>query len=183
MVGPQQAGYRRRDDLPRPFFLTANRQHHRKIGCDELCVKPGGLVLFIDQCDGRTTRAALSQLQVLPGRRFRAIKDGQDQPGLVQLLPAAADTFGFDLVFRLTQTGSVEEIQPDVAQLNSLLYHVASGSGHRRDNGPVKSGQQIEQGGFARIGLAHDGTVHALAEDSACIVALDEGVQLLLYPA
>ena len=183
MVGPQQAGYRRRDDLPRPFFLTADRQHHRKIGCDELCVKPGGLVLFIDQRDGRTTRAALSQLQVLPGRALRAVEDGEDKPRLVQLLPAAADAFGFDLVFRLTQTGSVEEIQPDVAQLNSLLHHVASGSGHRRDNGPVKSGQQVEQGGFARIGLAHDGTVHALAEDSARIVALDEGVQLLLYPA
>lgn len=65
LVGPQQADYRRRDDLPRPFFLTADRQHHRKIGCDELGVKPGGLVLFIDQRDGRTTRAALSQLQIL----------------------------------------------------------------------------------------------------------------------
>ena len=179
----QQAGYRRRDDLPRPFFLTADRQHHRKIGCDELGVEPGGLVLFIDQRDGRTTRAALSQLQVLPGRALRAVENGEDKPRLVQLLPAAANTFGFDLVFRLTQTGSVEEIQPDVPQLDSLLHHVAGGSGHRRDDGPVESGQQVEQGGLARIGLAHDGTVHALAEDSACIVALDEGVQLLLYPA
>ena len=136
-----------------------------------------------DQRDGRTTRAALSQLQVLPGRALRAVEDGEDKPRLVQLLPAAADAFGFDLVFRLTQTGSVEEIQPDVAQLNSLLHHVAGGSGHRRDDGPVEPGQQVEQGGFARIGSAHDGTVHALAEDSARIVALDEGVQLLLYPA
>ena len=183
LVGPQQAGYRRRDDLPRPFFLTADRQHHRKIGCDELGVEPGGLVLFVDQRDGRTTRAALSQLQVLPGRALRAVEDGEDKPRLVQLLPAAADAFGFDLVFRLTQTGGIEEVQPDVAQLDGLLHHVAGGSGHRRDDGPVESGQQVEQGGFARIGLAHDGTVHALAEDSARIVALDEGVQLLLYPA
>ena len=68
LVGPQQAGYRRRNDLPRPLFLTADRQHHRKIGRDELCVEPGGLVLFIDQRDGRTARAALCQLQILSGR-------------------------------------------------------------------------------------------------------------------
>ena len=47
LVGPQKAGYRRRDDLPRPFLLTADRQHHRKIGRDELGVEPSGLVLLL----------------------------------------------------------------------------------------------------------------------------------------
>ena len=58
------------------------------------------------------TRAALSQLQIFPGRALRAVEDSEDKPRLVQLLPAAADAFGFDLVFRLTQTGSIKEIQP-----------------------------------------------------------------------
>lgn len=49
------------------------------------------------------------------------------------------------------------------------------------DDGPVEPGQQIEQGGLARIGPPHDGTVHTLPQDSTSIVIPDEGVQLSLH--
>ena len=64
----QQTGHSRCDDLPRPLLLTADRQHHRKIGCDPLGIELGGLVLLVDQRDGRTARAAFCQLQILSGR-------------------------------------------------------------------------------------------------------------------
>ena len=49
------------------------------------------------------------------------------------------------------------------------------------DDGPVEPGQQVEQGGLARIGPPHDGTVHTLPQDSTGIIIPDEGVQLFLH--
>ena len=181
LVGAQQTGHCRRNDFPAPLFLAADRNHHGKIARDDFRVKPGRLVLLVDEGNGRAARTALSQGQVFPGQRFRAIKDGQDQPGLVQLLPAAADALGLNGVIGLAQACGVKQVEPDIPQLHGLLHHVAGRARHRGNNGPVKPGQQVEQRGFARIGPPHNGTVHALPEHGPGIIVFYQAVQLLLY--
>ena len=178
VVGAQQAGNSSGDHSAAPLFLAADREHHGKIACNDLCVKLSGLVLFVDQCNGRTTGAPLRQRKILPGQGLRAIEHRQDQPRLFQLFPAAADALGLDRILGLPQTGRVEQVQPDVPQTDGLLHHIPGGARHGGDDGPVEPGQQVEQGGLARIGPPHDGTVHTLPQDCTGIVIPDEGVQL-----
>lgn len=46
------------------------------------------------------------------------------------------------------------------------------------DDGPLKAGQQIQQGALAHVGTAHNGGIHTPAEHCPGPVALDHGVQL-----
>ena len=163
--------------------MAADRQHHREIGCDDLRVELGRLVLFVDEGNGRASGAFPGQLKVLAGQRRRAVEHRQHQPRLVQLLPTAADALGLDEVFGVPQTGGVEEVQPDVPQPHRLFHHIAGRARHRGDDGSVESGQQGQQGGFSRVGPAHDGAVHALPQNGPGVVVLDEGVQLVLHAA
>ena len=142
-----------------------------------------GFIFLVHQGNGRAARTAPGQLQILPGRRLRAIEHRQDQASLFQFLPAAADALRFNGVLGLAQTGGVKEVQPDIPQLHRLLYHVAGGACYRGDDGTVEPGQQIQQGGLARIGAAHDGTVHALAQDGVRLIVADQPVQRLLHAA
>ena len=64
-------------------YTHLDRNHHGKIARDDFRVKPGRLVLLVDEGNGRAARTAPGQGQVFPGQRFRSIKDGQDQPCLL----------------------------------------------------------------------------------------------------
>ena len=181
LTGAQQACHGSRNDLAASLLLTAHRQHHGKVRGDELRIKLRGFIFLVHQGNGRAARTAPGQLQILPGRRLRAIEHRQDQASLFQFLPAAADALRFNGVLGLAQTGGVKEVQPDIPQLHRLLYHVAGSACHRGDDGTVEPGQQIQQGGLARIGAAHDGTVHALAQDGVRLIVADQPVQRLLH--
>ena len=183
LTGAQQARHGSRNDLAASLLLTAHRQHHGKVRGDELRIKLRGFIFLVHQGNGRAARTAPGQLQILPGRRLRAIEHRQDQASLFQFLPAAADALRFNGVLGLAQTGGVKEVQPDIPQLHRLLYHIAGGACHRGDDGTVEPGQQIQQGGLARIGAAHDGTVHALAQDGVRLIVADQPVQRLLHAA
>ena len=124
VVGAQQAGNGSGDHPAAPPFLAADREHHGKIACNDLCVKLSGLVLFVDQCNGRAAGTPLRQRKILPGQGLRAIEHRQDQSRLFQLFPAAADAFGLDRILGLPQTGRVEQVQPDVPQPDGLLHHI-----------------------------------------------------------
>ena len=139
-------------------------------------------ILFVDKCNGWTACATLCKLQIFPRGRLRAIEHSQDQACLLQLFPAAADALGFNGIFGLAQTGGIEQIQLDIPQLYRLLHHITGGASHRRDDGPVEPGQQVEQCGFARIWSAHNGAVHTFAQDGICLIIMDQLVQLCLYP-
>ena len=183
LTGAQQARHGGRNDLAASLLLTAHRQHHGKVRGDELRIKLRGFIFLVHQGNGRAARTAPGQLQILPGRRLRAIEHRQDQASLFQFLPAAADALRFNGVLGLAQTGGVKEVQPNIPQLHRLLYHVAGSACHRGDDGTVEPGQQIQQGGLARIGAAHDGTVHALAQDGVRLIVADQPVQRLLHAA
>ena len=176
-AGAQQAGHRGGDHFAGPLLFAADRDHHRKIGRDDLRIELQRQVLLVDQGDGPAPGAALGQGKVLFGQRLRPVKDGQHQPGLGQLGPAAADALGLHRVVGIPQAGGVEQIEADVPQLDRLLHHVPGGAGDGGDDGPVEAGQQVEQGGFARVGPAHDGAVHPFPQDGGCVIAADQLVQ------
>ena len=182
LAGTQQAGHRSGDHLAALLLLTAHRQHHGKAGCYQLCIKLRRFILFVDKRNGWTACATLCKLQIFPRGRLRAIEHSQDQACLLQLFPAAADALGFNGIFGLAQTGGIEQIQLDIPQLYRLFHHVTGGASHRRDDGPVEPGQQVEQCGFARIWSAHNGAVHTFAQDGIRLIIMDQLVQLCLYP-
>ena len=145
-------------------------------------------ILFVDKCNGWTACATLCKLQIFPRGRLRAIEHSQNQACLLQLFPAAADALGFHSIAvfpHIPHTGGVKQVQPDagIPQHHSLLQYIAGGARNGGHNGAVKPGQQVQQGAFAHIGAAHDGAVHALAQDGVCLIVPDQAVQLCLYPA
>ena len=51
----------------------------------------------------------------------------------------------------------VDEPQQHAAAEDGLLHRVPGGAGDVGDDGPLVSRQGVEEGGFSRIGPAHDG--------------------------
>ena len=75
-------------------------------------------------------------------------------------------------------TGGVKEIETNLPQLHRLLHNVPGGARHRRDNGPVEPGQQVEQRGLAHVGTAQQHAVHPMAQHRPRAVPGNEVVQL-----
>ena len=81
----------------------------------------------------------------------------QDEVGLGCGPQAPADPLGLDRILRLPESGRVDEDQGKASDGGALFDGVSGGPGDCRDDGPVAAEQQVEQGGFPRIGTPNDG--------------------------
>ena len=78
----------------------------------------------------------------------------RDRPSFVPLFPAAADAFG---LYRVTintnppHTGGVKQVQPHAAQLHGLLDNIPGRACHRRDDGPVEPGKQVQPVSYTHL--------------------------------
>ena len=137
-------------------------------------------ILLVQHGDCGAALTPAGQLQIIIRQRLRGIEHRQHKARLVQLFPAAADTLGLDgIPFRadLAHTGGVKQIQSHAAQLDGLLDNIAGRASHRRDDGAIKAGQQVQKRAFADIGAAQQHAVHTMAQHRTGTVAVDQRVQ------
>ena len=95
------------------------------------------------------------------------VDDPQDDVRLLQLLEAPLDAQALDGVGGLADAGRVDEAEGDAAQVQGVLDDVARGAVDVAHDGAFLAHQGVEQGGLARVRLAHDGHGDAVLQGVA----------------
>ena len=106
----------------------------------------------------------------------------QEQHGICRLnrIPCTGDANFLDLIVAVTQTGCVNHMHRHTLDLDGLLHLVARGPCDGRHNGQLGPRQRIEQGRFARIGLACNHDLDAFAQQRPLARALQHQMQGVL---
>ncbi len=116
---------------------------------------------------GETGRDLRIRRFVIRLARAREIVQEQHRVGRGDLLPGALDADPLHLVVALAQARRVDHVQRHALDLDGLLHLVARGAGDRRHDGQLRAGQGVQQRTLARVGLARDHHLDALAQQRA----------------
>ena len=108
-----------------------------------------------------------------------AVADEEYQVGIVHGLFGALNTDGFHGIAGFPDAGGVNEPKAGIPQHNRFFHRIPGGAGDIGDDHPVVAGDGVEQAGLAYVGLAHNGSGHALSENPALVVGLKKSIQSL----
>ena len=88
---------------------------------------------------------------------------------MANLVPRARNANALDLIHVgvVAQSCRVDDVQRHAFDLNGLLHHITRGARNGRDDGQLGTGQRIEQGAFACVGLARNDHANALTQQRA----------------
>jgi hypothetical protein len=93
---------------------------------------------------------------------------------------STSNALGFHDVDGVAKAGGVDQGQLNAVDANDFAQDVARGSGNVRHDGPLTSGQSVQQGALAGIRRAHHHHVQSIHQAlTACSVAMQIRMQAL----
>ena len=108
------------------------------------------------------------------------IMQKQDSVGRLNGAPGVRDANLFDLVVAFAQASRIDHVNRDTLDLDGLLHLVPGRAGNRGHDCQLGTGQGIEQGRLARIGLPRNHHLDAFAQQGPLAGALPDRVQRLM---
>ena len=160
--------------------LRADVHHRAEIRPQTFFIRLLRQVRFIEDRHGRPARALFRQRKIGGGERRGAVEHCKDQAGAFQVAVAAADAFRLHQIVGVPDTRRIRQKQTNPGQLDLLLHHVPCGTRHGRNDGTLKTGEQVQQRAFAHVWAADDGCVHTAAQHRARIIARNQLIQRCL---
>ena len=106
-----------------------------------------------------------------------AVADKKGEVRLFQRLPGAVHSHGLHGIGGLSDARGIDKPQPGGTCQYRLLHRIPGSAGNIGNNGPVKARQSVQQAGFAHVGPANNGGLHALPQNAALAVGLQKRVK------
>ena len=81
----------------------------------------------------------------------------------------ALDALGFDEVIGFAHTGSIDEAERDIVEVDDFLDRIARGSGDVGNDGALEAEEAVEERGFSDIGFAENDRADTFAQDTTLV--------------
>src|SRR2546426_7059716 len=114
------------------------------------------------------------------GNTGARVDDEKQRIGVSDHLPGACDADCLDLVGRISQTSSIDDVHRHALNLNGLAHRIARGAGNFSDDGEVLSGKPVEERRFSYVGLASQYHLKSAAKDAALTAASKRTANIFL---
>ena len=129
---------------------------------------------LVENGDEGLALAAVEDVMGHAGVSACDVNNPKHDVGLVDGLPCALNAHALDGVAGLADACRVDEAEQRAAHHHGVLDGVAGGTVDIAHQGAVVAQQGVKQGGFAGIGLPHDGDGHAVADGVAVTVTVGQ---------